>query len=535
MLAVEENDQGHIVVGTHSGGLTFIEGDSTKTYFIPGHRGALFFNITMDQIGNYWLSTNIGLYLFKRGEFKKVSFQESFTTETFFDMVIDDLGDSWLTTNVGIVWLEGKMIEAFARDEISTVLARVYDDKDGMRSRECTGATRSLLAKDGSIWVPTLASVAVIDPRNIEKNLAVPNVAITEFLIDDSTANLSQSFVGPGILRYQFKFSALSYLAPEKVKFKYILEGVDHDWIEVQDINKIEYTNLGPGDYEFLVIGSNNDGVWNEDGASHKFTVLPYFYQTIWFDFVSAIGVFAVIWILFQWRIKRVRTMNSRLTKVNEELDRFVYSASHDLRAPLASVLGLVRISRLDDTKEGKEEYLTLIEKSVNKLDHFITDIIDYSRNQRQEMSIVPIDIKEEIRQLINELRNLDEDDKISVTINCDIENIITDKRRLLVVLKNLISNAYVYFDPGKEDSFININVIREGNKVLITVSDNGLGIHSAHLDKIFKMFYRGREDSRGSGLGLYIVAETIEKLGGTVNVESEVGKGSTFQLMIPE
>jgi signal transduction histidine kinase len=231
--------------------------------------------------------------------------------------------------------------------------------------------------------------------------------------------------------------------------------------------------------------------------------------------------------------VNAVEKRNVELRKVNGELDRFVYSASHDLRAPLASVLGLVNIARLEKGANF-EGYLDKIESSVLKLDGFIRDIIDFSRNARVEIEAEAIDFKSLITEIFDNLKYLDEKDKIKRVVKVEGEGIFySDKKRLAVVLNNLIANAIKYSNPHEENSFIEVYVKQNGKQVLLQVKDNGIGIGNEHITSIFKMFYRADSKSKGSGIGLYIVKETLDKIQGTISVQSEYGKGSMFTVRL--
>jgi signal transduction histidine kinase/ligand-binding sensor domain-containing protein len=531
ILAVEQDLNGDIVVGTHSGGISIIRNDTVETHRIPGLTGTLFFNVTIDHENNYWLSTNTGLFLFKDGKFRKLEIEAGFKTETFFDLILDDSGNAWTTSTLGIIRLNGSELAEFADGKREILTAEIFDKKDGMVTRECTGATRSLKTSTGQVWIPTIEGVAIIDPNAIRENLVKPNVVITSFTIDGERLP-EEKEVEPGHIRYSLEFAALSFVASNKNLFKYKLDGFDRDWITSRT-PEVEYTNLGPGKYTFRVMASNNNGVWNEEGASVSFVVEPFYYQTIWFYIALAALLGTMIYLGFLWRISKVKEMNTKLVKVNEELDRFVYSASHDLRAPLTSVQGLVELSKYESSLEGKDEYLNMIGQSVRKLDNFIKDIIDYSRNQRQEVVYDRIEIVSEIEQVINQLKYLDLDNRVDIHISSNTDEIVTDRRRLTVILKNLISNALMYYDPQKEESYINVSVSL--NKMIhISIEDNGQGISRDHLPNIFKMFYRAREDSKGSGLGLYIVKEALDKINGQIRVDSSLGKGTRFLIEIP-
>lgn len=230
-----------------------------------------------------------------------------------------------------------------------------------------------------------------------------------------------------------------------------------------------------------------------------------------------------------------VQRQNASLEKANQELDRFFYSTSHDLRAPLMSVKGLINLIRVEPNPElSLQKYLPMMTERVNRLDEFIRDIIDYSRNGRKQLNPVVVNLHDTVTEVIDTLKYMNEGDRIDFSVNIPGDlTIVTDRDRLLVVLNNLISNAIKYKHPGG-NSWMRVEAVRQEDTVKLTVSDNGRGIDAKHLDKIFDMFYRATDHAKGSGLGLYIVKETLEKIGGTITVQSEIDRGSDFYVTLP-
>jgi signal transduction histidine kinase/ligand-binding sensor domain-containing protein len=535
ILALEEDTKGNIYVGTHSGGLTVISPDGTTNHFsiLGEDAGILIFNIHIANNGTAWLICNSGIYLFNGTSFKKIKLENPNQGETFFDLVEDANRNFWITTNIGVLRLKHADVENYINGTAPSIPGKIFDNQDGMINKECTGATRSLRSTSGRLWIPTIGGVTVFHPERIKENKIIPPVYITSLLTDKQTITRDSSTIAPGNLRFSFNFTALSYWSPAKVRFKYKLENVDPDWVDGGSSRQAEYTNLKPGRYTLRVIACNNDGLWNEQGATMHFIVQPFFYQTFWFYALSVVLALLVLYATYTWRIRKIEQHNAELRKLNNELDRFVYSTSHDLRAPLASILGLINLSRLE--KENREEYLNLIEKSVRKLDEFISEIIDYSRNARLEIEPVHIDFQTIVASILEDLEYLEEN--VSVKKNISISGsgqYFNDKTRLRIILSNLISNAIKYRNTWITDPRVNITISYNTRQAVLMVEDNGIGIVPDQLENIFKMFHRGSEQSKGSGLGLYIVKETVDKLGGTVTVKSKVGEGTAFEVIIP-
>jgi len=231
---------------------------------------------------------------------------------------------------------------------------------------------------------------------------------------------------------------------------------------------------------------------------------------------------------------RRINKQNEQLEHVNKELDRFVYSVSHDLSAPLKSIRGLVNISRTEKMNDRLKEYIDHIEISTNKLEGFISDILDFSRNDRMPLQNENIDLKRMCLEILDGLKFFENYSSITVdTEELDGKKINTDKFRLRIVLTNLLSNAIKYQDPDKDGKvIIRCQDVKDG--CVVEVEDNGEGFHSGIKNRIFDMFYRGTVSSHGSGLGLYIAKEVVEKLGGTIDVESTPGIGSKFSVLLP-
>jgi signal transduction histidine kinase len=227
---------------------------------------------------------------------------------------------------------------------------------------------------------------------------------------------------------------------------------------------------------------------------------------------------------------------NQELDQTNQELDRFVYSVSHDLSAPLKSIRGLVMISQLDRSASNKEDYLDKINQSALKLDSFIKEILDYSRNKRMTIQKEKIELADLCVEILENLKYTDNFGSIRFDLD-EIKRavIITDRLRLKMILTNLFSNSIKFQKQRSgEPSFIKVSIKKEGKNQQILVEDNGDGIQKEFQAKIFDMFYRARSDSNGSGLGLYIAQEAAEKIEGRIFVESEFGKGSLFILELP-
>lgn len=228
-------------------------------------------------------------------------------------------------------------------------------------------------------------------------------------------------------------------------------------------------------------------------------------------------------------------TKNKQLQKTNTELDRFVYSTSHDLRAPLASLLGLINITRDSENVSEIKNYLIMMKDRVAHLDKFIRDITDYSRNNRLRVEKKRINLHAMAHEIWENLKY--SSDALGIQFEVEIPETLyieTDPNRLKIVLSNLISNSVRYHDSRKAVRFIRLRHQENGNVFYLRVEDNGQGINPEYQTKIFDMFFRANEHSSGSGLGLYIVKETIANLSGSIHLDSAPQVGSTFTVRLP-
>jgi signal transduction histidine kinase len=238
--------------------------------------------------------------------------------------------------------------------------------------------------------------------------------------------------------------------------------------------------------------------------------------------------------ILFRKKAEdKLKVTNRQLRKANVELDNFVYKVSHDLRAPIASVLGLVNLAKKENKFDTLKQYFDMVGRSAVQQDSFIRDILDLSRNSRLLVDRKKINWQELINDTFDHLKFSVKDKAIERKININGRaSFYSDQRRIKVIFNNLISNA-IRYSNGK-DPVIEIDVKINKTNANITIADNGVGIEKKHQKKVFEMFYRATDANAGSGLGLYIVKESIDKLNGNIDMMSDVGIGTKFLISLP-
>lgn len=234
---------------------------------------------------------------------------------------------------------------------------------------------------------------------------------------------------------------------------------------------------------------------------------------------------------------RTLRKQNEELIKINKELDSFVYSVSHNLRAPLMSVLGLINLVQLETRKgdQSLNSYFEMMQHSIHKLDDTLKEILDYSRNARSSLSITDVDISKMVEDSFERMKYMEGSEHVHKSVQVhDRIPFYTDAYRLSVIVNNLVSNAIKYRDSSKDQNELLVKASFSETELRLMFRDNGIGIPPEYIPRIFEMFFRATERSEGAGLGLYIVKETVEKLRGTIEVESEIGQYTVFTVVLP-
>ncbi|MCZ8353689.1 MAG: PAS domain S-box protein [Cyclobacteriaceae bacterium] len=229
------------------------------------------------------------------------------------------------------------------------------------------------------------------------------------------------------------------------------------------------------------------------------------------------------------------KSVEEELKTRNTELDNFVYKVSHDLRAPLSSILGLVNLARLPGNTDNPMDYINLIGEKVDRLDHFISDVLSHSKNLKLDVAVAKVDLREVIAHTFSDLSYLHGASEIKQNVSIEGIDFYNDPWRVAEILRNLISNSIKYRNlDHRTQSEVNIKIRIDHLRADISFTDNGIGIDPESLDRVFEMFFRASEQSDGSGIGLYIVKNAVDKLGGQISVQSKVGIGTRFHIILP-
>jgi hypothetical protein len=280
-----------------------------------------------DQDGTLWFGTyGNGLNRFRDGRFTGITTRDGLCDANVSQILDDGQGAFWMTSNRGIFRVTRAQLEAFADGRAAAVDCRSYGRAEGLRNAECNGGFQpaGLRGRDGRLFLPTVRGLAIVDPARVRTNPVAPPVVIERVLVHRQAASLvPRTVYPPGSGELEFDYAGLSLLVPEKVHFRYRLEGFDRDWLDVGARRQAYYTNIPPGTYTFRVKASNNDGVWSEPGAAFTFTLRPHFYRSRAFQALLALALAAAGLGVHRLRVRRLERRERELqARVEEALGR---------------------------------------------------------------------------------------------------------------------------------------------------------------------------------------------------------------------
>jgi signal transduction histidine kinase/streptogramin lyase len=328
--AVYEDHAGNIWVGVRNPhGLDIIQGDSVKHPTLPEELGNAF-AIYEDNERSMWIGTaGSGLYRLKDGKFTSYTPAIGFFDYNVYTILEDQFGYLWMDCNRGIYKVRKKELNDYADGKITHITSTVYTTADGMKSSECDGSTTPAAWKtrSGILCFSTVKGVAMVNPAELKINTVPPAVVVDEALAEGKPLKKDgESNVKAGTEKFEFHYAGISFIGPEKVHYKYKLKGYDNDWVDAGTRRDAYYTNLSPGHYRFNVIAANNDGVWNDTGASIEFYLRPFFYQTGWFLGICIFGFVAVGPGIYLFRIRQLKQRQLELTRLVREKTREIQS-----------------------------------------------------------------------------------------------------------------------------------------------------------------------------------------------------------------
>ncbi|MBX7221844.1 MAG: response regulator [Blastocatellia bacterium] len=586
-----EDRRGTLWVSTFGGGVTWYKDGtwsvlSTKQGMANDQVWAFYEDQAEDAM---WMGTNGGLALYRNGRVTSFTGKQGLVDEGIFQVLEDGKGFLWCSTGKGIFRVNKKVLLDIANHVTEKPAVMVqYNKADGLSGNQCSGACfpAGWKAADGRLWIPTNAGVTVIDPNNIQVNLQPPPVKIERVTVDGEPVVLTGPIeIPPGRDKIEFFFAGLTFLAPEKVRFRYKLEGYDRDWLDAGTSRSVRYTNLPPHSYRFRVIACNNDGIWNEQGDQIQFSLRPYLYQTnlaILF-YLATFGALVFGGVRYRTATLRhrnealeakVRSRTAELAKTVEQLrfsetelqekatelaglveqlqssekraqeanhakSVFLANMSHELRTPLNAVLGFAQLMERERNRTAEDrKRLGIIMRSGEHLLGLINDVLSISKIEAGKLTLIEqtfeltrlLQTLEEMFQLRAQSKAL----KLKFEIAPDLPQfIVGDEGKLRQILINLIGNGLKFTKIG----YVAVRVQYREGACRFEVEDTGMGIGQNELANLFEAFVQtesGRKIQEGTGLGLTISQNFVRLMGGEIEVVSQEGKGSTFSFEIP-
>ncbi len=520
-----------------------------------------------DERGVIWLGTANGLALWRSGRIVSLARFGSPLNDFVAAVLEDDTHRLWISQSHGLAAISRTELDALIDHNRDSFEARTYTETDGLRSAEFATGNTSPAARtgDGRLWFAGIKGIVMIDPPNVAANALPPPVHIEAVTVDGKPSRVTDGTeFPPGLMQWEFKYTALSLVSAKQVLFRYRLEGFDKDWIFAGTRRTAYYSQLPPGSYDFRVIASNNDGVWNTVGDRVHFVVKPYFYQTLWFLCLCGIAAVAVIVSWHSLRTRHLRQLAAALRRQvelrtrdleasNVELrleseraaaavrakSQFLANMSHEIRTPMNGVLGMAELllfSRLDATQRDQTE---TIRDSASALLTVINDILDYSKIEAGKLELESIDM--DLRRILDDVAHLlafqaqAKDLELVTSVDPAVPDwVVGDPGRLRQVLLNLGNNAIKFTSAGEVSLTLSLACedIREP-VIRCDVRDSGIGIPGDRLQALFEPFSQvDTSNTRifgGTGLGLSIVKRLVDLMGGTLSVTSVEGAGSVF------
>lgn len=515
VMAICEDQSGGLWFGTDGGLSRWAGGAFTNFTTADGlsHNGVN--AIYEDRDGVVWLGTKGGgLNRFQNGKFTAYTSEQGLFSDEVYEILEDDAGFFWMSCRKGIFRVSRRELDALDRGEVEKLNCIAYGKADGLISVQCNGVAKPAgwKGRDGQLWFPTIRGAVSVDSR-IKTNLRPPPVIIEEIVADRNTlrpaASTGPDFgiitVPPGRGELELRFTALSFQAPEKNRFRYRLEGVDRDWVDGDTSRAIRYNNVTPGEYEFRVTACNNDGVWNTTGAAILLIYQPHFWQTLWFKLAIFAAVALLLTAFYRARVKRLRAIEnlrvqiaadlhddvgSRLTKVamvTEHVD--AETPADDRNKPLIrNIAGTTR-----EIIQAMDEIVWTINPKNDTLEHLANYIFQYAQDFFQNSSVrCRMDLPAHLPEL---------------TLSTQ------ERHNLFMAVKEALTNVLKHSRATE----VRISLVSAGGKLTITIADNGCGFAT--------------EPVPDSGNGLANMRQRLERIGGRLSLESRPGGGTEIRM----
>jgi signal transduction histidine kinase/DNA-binding response OmpR family regulator/ligand-binding sensor domain-containing protein len=566
---------GRLWVATVSGLWRLAPGDSQHFGRKDGLPADHLRQLHEDRDGVLWIGTyGAGLVRMKDGKFATLDRSHGLLEDVVSTVLEDDDGNLWLGGNAGIQRVSRSQANACLDGKIARVVAVGYGRDAGLRNPEGTGFP-GYRSRDGRLWFGTFDGLAVIDPRLVRGAASAAPTPVVEELHAGGRA-LPGFTLAAGQRRFEIHFTGIDLRAPEQLRFRYRLDGVDRDWIDAGNSRVATYTNVPPGRHRFHLLAINGDGVASPAPAEAELVVEPRLWERLP---VQALGLLLVLLLVagaWRWRSARlvadaaalqravdertaevveaksrietalttVGAQASRLEVLDRARSRFFASVSHEFRTPLTLIQGpLEDVTRGEHgaLPDGAREQVDIALASATRLHRLVDQLLDAARAEAGELRLerVPGELTSFLTELAQAFAPLAERKRIAFEYRFPQRALVAsfDPFALEKVFANLLGNAFK-FTPEGGHVWWRAAAVDDGSAIEIAVVDDGPGIAGEDLPHIFKHFYRSERsvtrEQPGTGLGLALAHDMVVQHGGTLRVESSEGQGCTFTVRLP-
>jgi signal transduction histidine kinase/ligand-binding sensor domain-containing protein/DNA-binding response OmpR family regulator len=518
-----------------------------------------------DAAGRVWVVTASGLNRIDGTHFTPFTPAQGIPESDMTWLLEDDHGYFWIAGRNGLLRVLRADLDAVAEGRKRAVRPQPIGVADGMRgTSEFSFGTQPTAWKgrDNKLYFATYGGLLEIDPARLATSRRAPPVLIERVTADGQTPLAAGGWIRAGG-NLEFHYTALSFLFPEFIQFRYRLEGFDAGWVEAGNRRAAYYTNLPPGTYRFHVVARKTDSAWNDAGASFQVEARPRFYQTPWFAALCALAASTAGIAFYQLRVRALRRSERKLAERVEERtaelrreievrqqaeeaahaanlakSEFLANMSHEIRTPMNGVLGVTELLLDAETMPEKRTYLDMVKSSGENLLTIINDILDFSKIEAGKLDLDPVDF--DLPVLLDQLMksfSLSASQK-GLELICQANGVpgmvVGDPTRLRQVLTNLLGNALKFTSAGEIVVKAEVES-RDANAVAVrfSVRDTGIGIAPEKQRQIFEPFSQADTSTTrkygGTGLGLTVSLRLVELMGGRLWVESQPGRGSCF------